>query len=124
MQSLNRISMQMIQLCWNVSSLRMWFEKLCRLGPSYGYYPEPKMTVIVVDKKDEESGNACFHNSGIKVINGCHFLGGFIGSKELTKQFIEDKIDAWLVCVDKLARAGCRTITSSCVCCNGKISAV
>ena len=28
---------------------------------------------------------------------------GFIGSKELTKQFIEDKVDAWLVCVDKLA---------------------
>ena len=41
-------------------SLRMWFEKLCQLWPSYGYYPEPKKTVIVVDKKDEESANACF----------------------------------------------------------------
>ena len=87
------------------SSLRMWIQKLCRLGPSYGYYPEPKKTVIVVDIKDEESANACFHNSGIKVVNGYCFLGGFIGSKELTKQFIEDKIDAWLVCVDKLAWA-------------------
>ena len=44
------------------SSLRMWFEKLCQLGPSYGYYPEPKKTVIVVDEKDEESANVCFHN--------------------------------------------------------------
>ena len=42
----------------------MWFEKLCRSGPSYGYYPEPKKTVIIVDEKDEESVNACFHNSG------------------------------------------------------------
>ena len=73
-------------------SLRMWFEKLCRLGPSYGYYPEPKKTVIVVEKKDEESENACFHKSCIKVINGYHFLGGFIGSKELAKQFIENKL--------------------------------
>ena len=37
------------------SSLRVWFEKLCQLGPSYGYYPEPKKTVIVVDEKDEVS---------------------------------------------------------------------
>ena len=90
-----------------LSSLRMWFEKLCQLWPSYGYYPELMKTVIVVDKKDEESANACFHNSGKKIVNGYHFLGGFIGSKELTKQYIynEDKIDAWLVCVDKLAWA-------------------
>ena len=41
----------------------------------------------------------------MKVVSGYHFLGGFIGSKELTKQFIADKIDAWLVCVDKQAWA-------------------
>ena len=57
--------------------------------------------MIVVDKKDEESANACFHNSGIKVVNVYCFLGGFIGSKELTK----DKIDAWLVRVDNLVWA-------------------
>ena len=61
--------------------------------------------MIVVGKKDEESANACFQNSGIKIVNRYHFLGGFTGNKELTKQLIEDKIDAWLVCVDKLARA-------------------
>ena len=61
--------------------------------------------MIVVDKKNEEYANACFHNSGINVINGYRFLGGFIGSKELNKQFIEDKMDAWLVCVDKLVWA-------------------
>ena len=68
----------------------MWFKKLCQLHQSYGYYPEPKKTVIAVDENDEEAANACFHNSSIKVVNGyC-----FIGSKELTKHFIEDKIDA------------------------------
>ena len=79
----------------------MWFKKLCQLHPSYGYNPEPKKTVIVEDENDEEAANACFHNFGIKVVNGYRF----IGSKELTKQFIEYKIDAWLVCVDKLAGA-------------------
>ena len=72
---------------------------------SGSHYPEPKKTVIVVDEKDEESANACCHNSGIKVVSGYCFRGGFIGSKELTIQFIADKIDAWLVCVDKLAWA-------------------
>ena len=79
----------------------MCFKKLCQLHPSYVYNPEPKKTVIVVDENDEEAANACFHNFGIKVVNGYRF----IGSKELTKQLIEDKIDAWLVCVDKLAGA-------------------
>ena len=97
--------MQMIQCVRISSSQRVWFEKLCRFGPSYGYYPEPKKAVIVVDEKDEESANACFHNSGIKVVSGYRFHGGFISSKELIKQFIADKLDAWLVCVDNLAWA-------------------
>ena len=79
------------------SSLRVWFERLCRLGPSYGYYPEPKKTVIVVDEKYEESANACFHNSGIKVVSGLPFPWWIYWQQRATKRFIADKIDASLV---------------------------
>ena len=72
----------------------MWFEKLCQLGP--------RLWLLSRTKEDSNccgSTNACFHISGIKVANGYHFLSRFIGSKELTKQFNDDKIDAWLVYV-------------------------
>ena len=42
---------------------------------------ETKKTVIVVDENDEESANACFHNSDIKIINGYHFLVDLLAAK-------------------------------------------
>ena len=31
--------------------LREWFDKLCEMGPDFGYYPEPEKTVLVVDSR-------------------------------------------------------------------------
>ena len=35
----------------DLSHLIEWFEKLRSMGPRYGYYPEPKKTVLIVDKE-------------------------------------------------------------------------
>ena len=58
--------------------LREWFDDLCKLGPAYGYYPEPQKTVVVVDAVDEAEANACFCDLGVKVVRGQRYLGGFI----------------------------------------------
>ena len=51
--------------------LREWFDNLCKLGPVYGYYPEPpQKTVVVVDEVDEAEANACFGDIGVKVVRG------------------------------------------------------
>ena len=72
--------------------LHDWFQKLCQLGPSYGYYPEPKKTVVVVDENDTDAANACFHDLDIKVVRGHRFLGGFIGDEEEhTKRFVDER---------------------------------
>eukprot|EP00731_Ephydatia_muelleri_P014458 Em0008g178a len=71
--------------------LREWFEHLCKLGPAYGYYPEPQKTVVVVDEVDEAEANACFSDSGVKVVRGQCYLGGFIGDPEGTKHYVEAK---------------------------------
>ena len=61
-----------------------WFEHLCKLGPAYGYYPEPQKTVVVVDEVDEEA-NACFCDLGVKVVRGqpCWLHWGSRGHKEV-----------------------------------------
>ena len=70
--------------------LHDWFQKLCQLGPYYGYYPEPKKTFVMVDENDVDAASACFHDLGIKVVRGHCFLGGFIGDEEHTKRFVDE----------------------------------
>ena len=35
----------------DLSHLNEWFGKLCSMGPRYGYYPDPKKTVLIVGKE-------------------------------------------------------------------------
>ncbi|KAL5506022.1 hypothetical protein EMCRGX_G007585 [Ephydatia muelleri] len=74
-----------------IPKLREWFDNLCKLGPAYGYYPEPQKTVVVVDEVDEAEANACFGDIGVKVSRGQCYLGGFIGDPEGTKHYVEAK---------------------------------
>ena len=54
-----------------------WFEKLCLMGPKYGYHPEPNKTVSIVDKAYDSEAHAKFDHLGVKVVRGHRFLGGF-----------------------------------------------
>eukprot|EP00731_Ephydatia_muelleri_P004744 Em0002g920a len=74
-----------------IPKLREWFDNLCKLGPAYGYYPEPQKTVVVVDEVDKAEANACFGDIGVKVSRGQRYLGGFIGDPEGTKHYVEAK---------------------------------
>ena len=77
---------------YGVWGVCVFIDKLCQLGTSYGYYPEPKKTVIVVDKKDEESANACFHNSGIKVFNGYLSLVDLLAAKSSLNSILKIRL--------------------------------
>ena len=38
----------------NLKDLRVWFDKLCDLGPDYGYYPEPSKSFLVIDEENRQ----------------------------------------------------------------------
>ena len=61
-----------------LSNLKVWFQKLCELGPDYGYHPEPKKTVLVVRATEEAEAKTLFGELGVKIVRGHRFLGGFI----------------------------------------------
>ena len=80
-----------------LSNLKVWFQKLCELGPDYGYHPEPKKTVLFV--------RALFGELGVKIVRGHRFLGGFIGEEEDVHSFILEKVKTWTSGVGVLAEA-------------------
>ena len=59
-----------------LSNLKVWFQKLCELGPDYGYHPKPKNTVLIVRATEETEAKALFGELGVQVVHGHHFLGG------------------------------------------------
>ena len=85
--------------------LREWFDKLLKWGPDFGYYPEPQKTILVVDPNDELRAKELFDELGVTVVPGQRFLGGFIGNQSGTTEYVEQKVRAWIHCVEKLTKA-------------------
>ena len=52
-----------------------------------------------------EIAKSTFQNVGVNVVTGHHFLGGVIGERKYCVQFVREKVDVWVDCVDKLSQA-------------------
>ena len=86
-----------------LSSVRRWFNRLLIDGPAYGYFPEPSKTVLVVGSSDLERASDLFHDLGVSVVTGSRFLGGFVGERSLTVDFVSTKVKVWCECIQSLS---------------------
>ena len=68
--------------------LRNWFNQLCSYGPSFGYYPEPTKTFVIVNEQWKSDAAAVFGNLGVQMVTGHRFLGGFIGSPKERHEYV------------------------------------
>ena len=59
----------------------------------------------MVDPNDELRAKELFDELGVTVVPGQRFLGGFIGNQSGTTEFVEQKVRAWIHCVEKLTKA-------------------
>ena len=69
-----------------------WFDKLCDLGPKYGYHPKLEKCILIGDAEHEAEAKSIFQHLGIMVVKGYCFLGGFIGDSETTRQVLRNTI--------------------------------
>ena len=81
-------------------NLKVWFQKL---GPDYGYHPEPKKAVLIVRATEEAEAKALFGELGVQVVRGHRFMGGFIGEEEDLQAFVVEKVKTWTSGVGVLA---------------------
>ena len=72
-----------------------WFSKLLDIGPSYGYYPEPKKCVLIVHQDHLVNPLVCLLRPVI-------VLGSVIGCDEGTSHFISDQVNEWKSLISKL----------------------
>ena len=75
-----------------------------KLGPEYGYFPNPAKTWLVVKEEHLEAAQNTFGGSGIQLTTqGRQYLGAPIGSMEFVDLSVKKKVDAWVAEVEKLA---------------------
>ena len=79
-----------------------WFEKLCSMGPRYGYYPQPKKTGLIVDKEFDSEAHEKFDHLGVRVVRGHCFFGWFYWA---INQFVQGKVKEWTNFITILSEA-------------------
>jgi len=88
----------------SLQGLRQWWDVLSTLGPSFGYYPKPSKTCLVIHPQNEEAAKAVFREAGITITTeGKTHLGSALGSVSFKEEYVKHKVDEWRVEVEKLA---------------------
>ena len=84
--------------------LRRWWDTLLDKGPSFGYFPNPKKTCLVVKEGAIDAASEIFRGTGVSLVKeGKRHLGGAIGTHTFMKKYAEDKISEWVVEMECLA---------------------
>ena len=61
--------------------MRKWWDVFCKEGPSYGYFPLPTKTVLIVKPEYKEPAIEAFEGTGVKITKeGEIHRGDVIGS--------------------------------------------
>jgi len=89
----------------SLSDLRDWFSLLCSCGPSFGYFPEPTKSFVVVSESFRGEAEAVFGGLGIRVVTSHRFLRGFIGSLSARDDYVLSKVHRWARHINMLADA-------------------
>lgn len=72
---------------------RLFFNLLMKIGPSFGYHPEPTKSVLITGNLNSPQVLNIKNKYGFKISNGESYLGGFVGLNEKRRKWISKKID-------------------------------
>ena len=67
------------------------FDKLCRIGPKFGYYPEPNKCVLVVHEQAVPHAKEFFKEYGFKISTGCRFRGDLLDLMKINTYLLQRK---------------------------------
>ena len=83
--------------CGSIESLLKWWRKLVQVGPSFGYYPNPSKTWLLVKEDFLDRANDVFLDSGLSITTeGRPVLGSPLGSSEYVSNWVQNKVEVWV----------------------------
>jgi hypothetical protein len=81
---------------WSITNLREWWDDLARLGPGYGYFPNPSKTWLVTKEDCHLDAVGAFDGTDICITSvGRPHLGAALGSPAYINQFAAERVDQW-----------------------------
>ena len=87
-----------------ITSLWSYWNDISQIGPGYGYFPNPKKTVLLVKPQYEQDARLQFQGSGVAITtDGNRYLRGVIGSEDFCSSFMERRVQKWGRVVDTLS---------------------
>eukprot|EP00957_Ditylum_brightwellii_P199007 15169775-Ditylum_brightwellii.AAC.1 len=82
------------------AAIEHWFARLCKLGPPCSYIPDPSKSILITHTQSIASATDYFEHYNFKIKAGNHYLGGFLGKKELAQEYAAEKVADWALFVD------------------------
>ena len=77
-----------------ILALKKWWDKMCELGPKFGYYSEGSKSWLIVKSDQLSIAREIFKDTGINITaEGRRYLGSVIGTNEFISTYIDEKID-------------------------------
>ncbi len=95
-----------------LKALRLFWDLLVLHGPSYGYFPKPSKTFLVVKSGQHAEAECIFAGTGVRLTEdgpdlmhkaGQRHLGAAVGSAEFVAAYLTEKVATWAAQVDRLA---------------------
>ena len=87
-----------------LAMLRAWWDKIVEHGPSFGYYPKASKSWLVVKEEKYDEALEIFAGTGINITTeGRKYLGGFVGTKEGSENYVQELRDEWIEQLEVLA---------------------
>jgi len=91
--------------CGTLSALLERWNRLCELGPSFGYFLNAAKTWLVTKSHVQQDALLSFSGLGIKITSeGCPYLGAPIGSNSYVSAFVAETVKTWSEEVVELSR--------------------
>ena len=79
-----------------LQQLKWWWDKLNKVGPAFGYFPNAAKTWLVVKESQLASAQELLKDSGVNVTaDGHSLLGAPIGTTRFCEAFTEKAVANW-----------------------------
>ena len=87
-----------------VSRLRDWWDHISRIGPMFGYFPNPSKTWVITKEEFLSSARSAFDGTEVNLTSsGRPYLGTALGAEQFAQTFVSDKVQEWSSEVETLA---------------------